>query len=576
MLQGEIKDRWDNFMTLNVCFNKKKDEQFKKDSKKLIDNLLTKAFETEVEMASYWLSTDFVKKELTSEDKIIFKTKEEAYQFLNSKVDKVVDNFFLRVSEFNSNELLQFILHMENSLASLTNAKLNGEFSWNSINCIDFPKFSENVRKLNTDRPSNKEIIELQLFYHNFDNFLGKIKKSIDIITNVLILNLKNHSTNDKTINIQSLTKLISDSYALWELFHIFKLISKEKEENFNENTIFIENGELKYEKSKEYYTKSAVNNILKDYEMALDEETEIKLQELYYSELGFNIESVSKAFSRKEFLFPCIFSKEELRNKFSQHNSSKSGLGLKGILNLIETDILLDYNQEEIYNKSYRKKFIFSDENKLSIKGIVKVGDQYIFSIGTIYHYCLKLENKMRNPSFVSNTKIKSFIQNFVSEFQLNKISKYLSKNNIWNKIDVNGFDNLLSEKSKKKNTTKQIDLLLYNEKCDEILFVEYKYFLKKSFDKFREIKEESKVESFDKSHIKLLKDLKLKQSEFLKRYSIPANISSKFVLVDVFEERNTLCGAEKLVDDYKVIYMSRVEFEEYLSKNLSQFAKE
>ena len=281
------------------------------------------------------------------------------------------------------------------------------------------------------------------------------------------------------------------------------------------------------------------------------------------------NIDSIVRGFTRPEFRYPCIFSKEELRSIFSQHSPSEEGLRLKGLLNLLKTDILLDYNQED------KKKFIFSDEKKLSIKGIVKIGDQYIFSIGTIYHYCLKLESKMRNPSFVNSPKINSFIQNHVSEFQLNKISKFLSENNVWNKIDVDGFDDLLSEESKKKNTTKQVDLLLYNDSCDEIFFVEYKNFLKKSFDKYREIQEEFKIKSFDKAHIKLLNDLKSKQVEFLERYSIPASNDSQFVLVDVFEDRNILCGTNKIVDGYKVIYMSRVEFKEYLSSTLCQFAK-
>jgi hypothetical protein len=556
-------------MVLNMTFNKKKDRQFEEDSKKLVDNLLTKAFETKIETPSNWLPTDFVKEELTSEHKIIFKTKNEAYQFLNSKVDKVVDKFIDRVSEFNSNDLLQFILHIENTLSKLTRERVNGKFSWEYKHKKDFPRFTEHVLKLNTDNPSVKEVTEIQIFFHNYVNFLGKIKKSIDVITNVLLINLKDSSNNDKSVDIQSMTNLISDSYSLWQLFHLFRLISKEKTETFNEDTIFIENGETVYKSSKNYYIESALNNLLQDYESSLDEKTETDLQELYYSELGFNIDSIVRGFTRPEFRYPCIFSKEELRNIFRQHSLSEEGLGLKGLLNLLKTDILLDYNQED------RKKFIFSDEKKLSIKGIVKIGDQYIFSIGTIYHYCLKLESKMRNPSFVNSPKINSFIQNHVSEFQLNKISKFLSENNVWNKIDVDGFDDLLSEESKKQNTTKQIDLLLYNDSCDEIFFVEYKNFLKKSFDKYREIQEEFKIKSFDKTHIKLLNDLKSKQAEFLDRYSIPASNDSQFVLVDVFEDRNILCGTNKIVDGYKVIYMSRVEFEEYLSSSLCQFAK-
>lgn len=556
-------------MSLNVSFNEKNNRQLENDSKLLIDNLLAKAFETKVETPSNWLSTDFVKSELVSEGKIIFKTKNEAYQFFNLKVDEVVDKFIERISEFSVNDLLQFILHIENSLSKVTRVKLNGQFCWDISNALDFPKFTKIVLKLNTDSPSKKEVTELQLFYHNFANFLGKIKKSIDVITNVLIINSEGHSSNDKSINIMSMIELISESYSLWELFHIFQLISKEKADQFNENTIFIENGVIVYGASKDYYVESAVNNILQDFELPLDDKTEARLQELYYSELGFNNESIARGFARPEFRLPCIFSKEELSNKFSQHNSGEAELGVKGLLNLLQIDILLFYNQED------RKEFIFSDENKLSNKGIVRIGDQYIFSIGTIFHYCLKLDSKMRNPSFVNNSRINSFIQNYVSEFQLNKISKILSEKNVWNKIDVDGFDDLLSEESRKQKTTKQIDLLLYNEKSDEILIVEYKNFLKKSFDRYREIKDEYKVKLFDKTHVKLLSDLKHSQVEFLERFSIPANNDSHFVLVNVFEDRNILCGTEKIIDDYKIVYKSRVEFEEYLWSTLSQFAK-
>lgn len=152
-------------MVLNMTFNKKKDRQFEEDSKKLVDNLLTKAFETKIETPSNWLPTDFVKEELTSEHKIIFKTKNEAYQFLNSKVDKVVDKFIDRVSEFNSNDLLQFILHIENTLSKLTRERVNGKFSWEYKHKKDFPRFTEHVLKLNTDNPSVKEVTEIQIFF---------------------------------------------------------------------------------------------------------------------------------------------------------------------------------------------------------------------------------------------------------------------------------------------------------------------------------------------------------------------------------------------------------------------------
>ena len=196
-------------MSLNVSFNEKNNRQLENDSKLLIDNLLAKAFETKVETPSNWLSTDFVKSELVSEGKIIFKTKNEAYQFFNLKVDEVVDKFIERISEFSVNDLLQFILHIENSLSKVTRVKLNGQFYWNISNALDFPKFTKIVLKLNTDSPSKKEVTELQLFYHNFVNFLGKIKKSIDVITNVLIINSEGHSSNDKSINIMSMIELI-------------------------------------------------------------------------------------------------------------------------------------------------------------------------------------------------------------------------------------------------------------------------------------------------------------------------------------------------------------------------------
>ena len=180
-----------------------------------------------------------------------------------------------------------------------------------------------------------------------------------------------------------------------------------------------------------------------------------------------------------------------------------------------------------------------------------------------------------MTNPSFTSNKKINKFIKDKVSEFQIDKISKYLTENGIWNKNNVTGFDNLLSEASKEQGTTKEIDLLLYNTVREEIIFVEYKNFLKKSFDRYREIQEEQKINTFDQLHIKLLDDLKLKQVEFIEKYSIPAKVDCNFTLMNVFEDRNILCGTESFQGDYKIIYKSRVEFEEYLLSTFDQLAK-
>lgn len=415
------------------------------------------------------------------------------------------------------------------------------------------------------------EVADLKLFYHNFINVLGKIKKSIDVITNSVIVVLKkNNLQSGKNIDVQSMIELMSESYALWEFNHFFKLVSKEKEEQFDENTIFIEDGKIIYPNLKESYIKSSLNNMLQDYDPQLDDETEKELQNLYFSELGFNLDVLTSSFKGFGLRVPCVVTKEDLRSYFSQHAKEKEEIGLKGLMNLLNMDILLEYKEKED-----KKKFIFSDEHKISIKGILKIDEQYLFSLGTIFHYNLKLVSKMTNPSFTSNKKINKFIRDKVSEFQIDKISKYLTEEGIWNKTNVTGFDNLLSEASKEQGTTKEIDLLLYNTVSEEIIFVEYKSFLKKSFDRYREIQDEQKMNTFDQSHIKLLEDLKLKQLEFIEKYSIPAKVGCKFTLMNVFEDRNTFCGTESFQGDYKIIYKSRVEFEGYLFSIFDQLAK-
>lgn len=560
-------------MTQSVKFDTEKDMEFKKKSEELIDSLLCKAFETRIETPSHWLPTDFIRNQISVDGKQVFKSKNDAYQFLNSKVEEAIENFFTRISEFNPNDLLQFILHLETTISILTKARLDGKFRWEKLQIETFTSFNQSdaLVKLNTENPSVDEVADLKLFYHNFINVLGKIKKSIDVITNSVIVVLKkNNLQSSKNIDVQSMIELMSESYALWEFNHFFKLVSKEKEEQFDENTIFIEDGKIIYPNLKESYIKSSLNNMLQDYDPQLDEETEKELQNLYFSELGFNLYVLMSSFKGFGLRVPCVVTKEDLRSYFSHHAKEKEEIGLKGLMNLLNMDILLEYKDKED-----KKKFIFSDEHKISIKGILKIDEQYLLSIGTIFHYNLKLVSKMTNPSFTSNKKISKFIKDKVSEFQIDKISKYLTEEGIWNKNNVTGFDNLLSEASKEQGTTKEIDLLLYNTVSEEIIFVEYKSFLKKSFDRYREIQDEQKMNTFDQSHIKLLDDLKLKQLEFIEKYSIPAKVGCKFTLMNVFEDRNILCGTESFQGDYKIIYKSRVEFEDYLFSTFDQLAK-
>jgi hypothetical protein len=560
-------------MTQSVKFDTEKDMEFKKKSEELIDSLLCKAFETRIETPSHWLPTDFIRNQISVDGKQVFKSKNDAYQFLNSKVEEAIENFFTRISEFNPNDLLQFILHLETTISILTNARLDGKFRWEKLQIETFTSFNQSdaLVKLNTENPSVDEVADLKLFYHNFINVLGKIKKSIDVITNSVIVVLKkNNLQSSKNIDVQSMIELMSESYALWEFNHFFKLVSKEKEEQFDENTIFIEDGKIIYPNLKESYIKSSLNNMLQDYDPQLDDETEKELQNLYFSELGFNLYVLMSSFKGFGLRVPRVVTKEDLRSYFSHHAKEKEEIGLKGLMNLLNMDILLEYKDKED-----KKKFIFSDEHKISIKGILKIDEQYLLSLGTIFHYNLKLVSKMTNPSFTSNKKISKFIKDKVSEFQIDKISKYLTEEGIWNKINVTGFDNLLSEASKEQGTTKEIDLLLYNTVSEEIIFVEYKSFLKKSFDRYREIQDEQKMNTFDQSHIKLLDDLKLKQLEFIEKYSIPAKVGCKFTLMNVFEDRNILCGTESFQGDYKIIYKSRVEFEDYLFSTFDQLAK-
>lgn len=560
-------------MTQSVKFDTEKDMEFKKKSEELIDSLLCKAFETRIETPSHWLPTDFIRNQISVDGKQVFKSKNDAYQFLNSKVEEAIENFFTRISEFNPNDLLQFILHLETTISILTNARLDGKFRWEKLQIETFTSFNQSdaLVKLNTENPSVDEVADLKLFYHNFINVLGKIKKSIDVITNSVIVVLKkNNLQSSKNIDVQSMIELMSESYALWEFNHFFKLLSKEKEEQFDENTIFIEDGKIIYPNLKESYIKSSLNNMLQDYDPQLDDETEKELQNLYFSELGFNLYVLMSSFKGFGLRVPRVVTKEDLRSYFSHHAKEKEEIGLKGLMNLLNLDILLEYKDKED-----KKKFIFSDEHKISIKGILKIDEQYLLSLGTIFHYNLKLVSKMTNPSFTSNKKISKFIKDKVSEFQIDKISKYLTEEGIWNKINVTGFDNLLSEASKEQGTTKEIDLLLYNTVSEEIIFVEYKSFLKKSFDRYREIQDEQKMNTFDQSHIKLLDDLKHKQLEFIEKYSIPAKVGCKFTLMNVFEDRNILCGTESFQGDYKIIYKSRVEFEDYLFSTFDQLAK-
>ena len=183
-------------MTQSVKFDTEKDMEFKKKSEELIDSLLCKAFETRIETPSHWLPTDFIRNQISVDGKQVFKSKNDAYQFLNSNVEEAIENFFTRISEFNPNDLLQFILHLETTISILTNARLDGKFRWEKLQIETFTSFNQSdaLVKLNTENPSVDEVADLKLFYHNFINVLGKIKKSIDVITNSVIVVLKKNN----------------------------------------------------------------------------------------------------------------------------------------------------------------------------------------------------------------------------------------------------------------------------------------------------------------------------------------------------------------------------------------------
>ncbi|HEL2058489.1 TPA: hypothetical protein TY768_001679 [Streptococcus suis] len=486
-----------------------------------------------------------------------FQSKDEAYQFFNECVERAIDQLNQKISQFDAQYMVEELMIWYTPLARLSLRKLNGKLNFESEK-TNFPKIYKCLSYID-----NTDEIAVRTLFITFSTYLALQKKAIDVLINLNLVRLseeKNLSIVKKP-SVEELADILEFSWGVARLHEIFQMVSKES--NFSVNTIYIENGSIFYENSKEFSVLLATNTAYKDFSYPVKDDELQQIYDLYGVELGFSPEKIANTFKNtleEKVTLDCK-SKEELKKMI---NLAKNTVTLKGMLELLSNVICLEYSKQN------RRKFIFDNQNKLSAKGIVKIREEYLFNWGTITSFCIRISNDLLNPDFlrknrISNKNISSYLaHNFIEKWLLN-FKTELEENDVWCEININNFEQVF-DFNNKRGITKEIDFILFNESTKELIIGEYKNWQDVSFNFIDVTKEKYEIKRVKDSHEQLLRILESdlqKTGEFLGLDLKGATLK----LVNIFENRNITCDNEN--------YFTRVEFEAYCKRNLSSFKK-
>lgn len=499
-----------------------------------------------------------------------FQNKNEAYQFLKELYENGLSHLEDKLLKFNPRLVIEEAMIFFTPLNILSILKLNGKLDLEKIK-VYFPKI---YKSLNSIKNNNEE--DIRILFTTLSSYIGTNKKAIDVLVNVNLVRIEENQTAS-SLNRPSdkeFLEILDFSFGVCRLFNFFQMVSKEKESDFSDNTIYVENGELYYHNSKDFMVNLATNAAFKDFTYPVKDSELNKIYGLYEEEFGFSPEKVLKTFNRmfKQDSLEMVFCsrKDEFRKLI---NISKGTLTLKGLLTLLETDICLEYNKQDRY------KFIFSDKCKVSTKGLVKIQDNYFFNFATIASYSNKLGNNLLNQNFLRNNelsseKISRYLANSYAEKWLVNLHSKLTSENIWIQIQVKNFEQKFNFPDSRR-TTKEVDFILFDASRKVLLIGEYKNWQDVSFNFLDIHKEQEKIKKINKSHINLLNILELEKKVLFELLNLEIDYA-KLELINVFENRNMLCNNRELdLEKFNIKNFTRVEFEKYIEDNKPHFYK-
>lgn len=499
-----------------------------------------------------------------------FQNKNEAYQFLKELYENGLSHLEDKLLKFNPRLVIEEAMIFFTPLNILSILKLNGELNSERIKDY-FPKI---YKSLNSIKNNNEK--DIRILYTALSSYIGINKKAIDVLVNVNLVRIEENRT-ESSLNRPSdkeFLEILDFSFGVYRLFYFFQMVSKEKESDFSDNTIYLENGELYYYNSKDFMVNLATNTAFKDFTYPVKDSELNKIYGLYEEEFGFSPKKVLNTFmpmfkpDSLEMVFCSM--KDEFRKLI---NISKGTLTLKGLLTLLETDICLEYNKQDRY------KFIFSDKCNVSTKGLVKIQDNYFFNYATIASYSNKLGNNLLNQDFLRNNelsseKISRYLANSYAEKWLDNLHSKLTSENIWIQIQVKNFEQKFNFPDS-RGTTKEVDFILFDASRKVLLIGEYKNWQDVSFNFLDIHKEQEKIKKINKYHINLLNILELEKKVLFELLNLEIDYA-ELELINVFENRNMLCNNRELdLEKFNIKNFTRVEFEKYIEDNKPHFYK-
>lgn len=499
---------------------------------------------------------------------ITFSSKNEAYTFFDELYKNRVSHLEEQISVFNYKVILEEMIVFLKPLVRLSISKLNGKLDFQKEK-YNFPKIYQTLKTID-----NKDELAVRTLFTTLHAYVGIKKRAVDVLANLCLIKVAedNVTSSERKVAPEDILYFLELSNEIAYLFELFQMISKEK--NFSVNTVSINDGHIVYQNSTDFTVELATNTAFKDFTYPVNQEEMENIYNLYKDEFGFSPQAIYNTFDllfknipNDSFIFHK--SKDELRGMLALNRGTMT---LNGLLTLLEKDLCLEYKSQD------KHEFIFDYKNKLSRKGLVKIREEYIFSTCTIASYINHLGNDLLNQDFLSRNKlpspkISSYLSNFYAEKWLDDLSQKLMDKGIWNKIQVDSFEQEYTFPF--NGTTKEIDFILFDDKRKVLILGEYKNW-KDVSHYFTEVeKEKNKINKMITSHVNLLKVLESDKSKLSKILEIDVR-DAKLELINVFEERNILCNDGlngNRQDGFCIRNFSREDFERYLEKNGSNF---
>lgn len=501
-----------------------------------------------------------------------FNSKDDAYNYFDKLVKEEVSRLEDKISKYDLKNIIENLMQYLSPLVKLSFMTGNGKVEFFQ----DFPTLWTRFKK------SENKIVQST----NLKAYLGEQKKRVDVLINMCLIGLDGEigSLTKRKITPEEIYDTLEDVSKIIGLYSILQGISKENKKEFNTEIIYIEHSRIFYPGLKNYMLNILENTALKEYGYSDEKESQIKrINKLYEEELGFSTRTIINTFlpvfSQNHKTRESVFFKQKAELK-KLINLSNETVTLRGLIVLLESNMCLEYKKQDKYN------FIFSNVEKITNRGILKIKDQYIFSFSTISSYTALLQNNMLNQNFlkengIDNKKIARYLATNYSEWWLYDIKSRMNEKGIWFKIQIKNFEKYFKFPQENK-ITKEVDFIFFDMYSKTLYIGEYKNWQDVSFN-FKDVhQEQQKIKKIIQSHEKLISILNSDVMTLLNMLGIDKYINNieevNLELINVFENRNIssnypIYGGTN--QDRKVRNFSKMEFEKYLQNNAEYFLK-